>query len=91
MNDVIRILNDIEKVDAQATERLLPLIYEELRYLAAHRMAHEPLGQTLQATALVHKAFIRLVVMNLQVGIIGAIFFRHEHPAMNLINKTIYY
>jgi len=44
MNDVIRILNDIEKVDAQATERLLPLIYEELRYLAARRMAHEPLG-----------------------------------------------
>ena len=61
MNDVIRILNDIEKVDAQATERLLPLIYEELRYLAARKMAHESLGQTLQATALVHKAFIRLV------------------------------
>ena len=61
MNDVIRILNDIEKVDTQATERLLPLIYEELRYLAARKMAHEPLGQTLQATALVHKAFIRLV------------------------------
>ena len=61
MTDVTRILNAIEEGDGQATERLLPLIYEELRHLAAHKMAHEPLGQTLQATTLVHEVFIRLV------------------------------
>ena len=61
MTDVTRILNAIEEGDGQATERLLPLIYEELRHLAARKMAHESLGQTLQATALVHEAFIRLV------------------------------
>ena len=61
MTDVTRILNAIEEGDGQATERLLPLIYEELRHLAARKMAHEPLGQTLQATALVHEVFIRLV------------------------------
>ena len=61
MTDVTRILNAIEEGDGQATERLIPLIYEELRHLAACKMAHEPLGQTLQATALVHEAFIRLV------------------------------
>ena len=90
MTDVTRILNAIEEGDGQATERLLPLIYEKLRHLAARKMAHESLGQTLQATALFHEAFIWLV-MNLQVVIIGATFFRHEHPDMNLINKTIYY
>jgi len=61
MTDVTRILNAIEEGDGQATERLLPLIYEELRNLAARKMAHESLGQTLKATALVHEAFIRLV------------------------------
>jgi len=61
MTDVTRILNAIEEGDGQATERLLPLIYEELRHLAARKMAHEPLDQTLQDTALVHEAFMRLV------------------------------
>jgi RNA polymerase sigma factor (TIGR02999 family) len=61
MTDVTRILNAIEKGDPQATEELLPLVYEELRLLAAQKMSHEPPGQTLQATALVHEAYIRLI------------------------------
>ncbi|MHC4750798.1 MAG: ECF-type sigma factor [Planctomycetota bacterium] len=61
MSDVTRILNAIEQGDAGATEKLLPLVYEELRFLAAQKMAQEPPGQTLQATALVHEAYIRLV------------------------------
>ena len=61
MTDVTRILNAIEEGDAQAAEQLLPLVYEELRKLAAQKMAQEAPGQTLQATALVHEAYIRLV------------------------------
>jgi RNA polymerase sigma factor (TIGR02999 family) len=61
MTDVTRILNAIEQGDAQAADKLLPLIYEELRILAAQKMSHELPGQTLQATALVHEAYIRLV------------------------------
>lgn len=61
MMDVTRILNAIEQGDAKATDELLPLVYEELRLLAAHKMAQESPGQTLQATALVHEAYIRLV------------------------------
>ena len=61
MADVTRILNAIEQGDARATEELLPLVYEELRLLAAQKMANETPGQTLQATALVHEAYIRLV------------------------------
>ena len=61
MNDVTRILNAIEQGDERAADKLLPLIYEELRLLAARKMAQERPGQTLQATALVHEAYIRLV------------------------------
>ncbi len=61
MTDVTRILSAIEQGDASATERLLPLVYEELRKLAAAKMAQEAPGQTLQATALVHEAYMRLV------------------------------
>ena len=61
MTDVTRILNAIDQGDERAADRLLPLVYEELRRLAAHKMSHEPPGQTLQATALVHEAYIRLV------------------------------
>src|SRR4051812_30767345 len=61
MNDVTRILSEIEHGDPQAAEQLLPLIYDELRKLAAQRLAHEKPGQTLQATALVHEAYLRLV------------------------------
>src|SRR5262245_47571837 len=61
MADVTRILSQIEKCDPQAAEELLPLVYEELRKLAAAKLALEKPGQTLQATALVHEAYLRLV------------------------------
>ena len=61
MSDVTRILNAIEGGDPKAADELLPLVYEELRLLAARKMAQEKPGQTLQATALVHEAYIRLV------------------------------
>ena len=61
MNDVTRILSAIEQGDARAAEQLLPLVYEELRKLAAQKLAQENPGQTLQATALVHEAYLRLV------------------------------
>jgi RNA polymerase sigma factor (TIGR02999 family) len=61
MTDVTRILSAIEQGDRQASEQLLPLVYEELRRLAAQKMAQEAPGQTLQATALVHDAYVRLV------------------------------
>jgi RNA polymerase sigma factor (TIGR02999 family) len=60
MSDVTRILDAIGGGDPRAAEELLPLVYEELRHLAAHKMAHEPPGQTLQPTALVHEAWLRL-------------------------------
>src|SRR5438874_5907282 len=59
--DVTRILSAIEEGDPSAAEQLLPLVYDELRQLAAQRLAHEKPGQTLQATALVHEAYVRLV------------------------------
>jgi RNA polymerase sigma factor (TIGR02999 family) len=61
MSDVTKILSRIESGDPTASEQLLPLVYEELRRLAAQRFAHEKPGQTLQATALVHEAYLRLV------------------------------
>jgi RNA polymerase sigma factor (TIGR02999 family) len=61
MADVTRILAEIEQGDPAAAEQLLPLVYDELRKLAAWKMAQEAPGQTLQATALVHEAYIRLV------------------------------
>ena len=61
MSDVTHILGQIESGDGQAAEKLLPLVYDELRKLAAAKMAQESPGQTLQATALVHEAYLRLV------------------------------
>jgi RNA polymerase sigma factor (TIGR02999 family) len=61
MSEVTRILSAIEQGDPSAAEQLLPLVYDELRQLAAHRLAQEKPGQTLQATALVHEAYLRLV------------------------------
>ena len=61
MSDVTQILSQIERGDPQAAEKLLPLVYDELRKLAAARLAHEKPGQTLQATALVHEAYLRLM------------------------------
>jgi len=61
VNDVTRILNSLDDSGPEATRELVPIIYEELRRLAAAKMAHERPGQTLQATALVHEAWLRLV------------------------------
>jgi RNA polymerase sigma factor (TIGR02999 family) len=61
MSDITRILSAIEQGDPAAAEQLLPLVYEELRQLAAQKLAHEKPGQTLQPTALVHEAYLRLV------------------------------
>jgi RNA polymerase sigma factor (TIGR02999 family) len=61
MNEVTRILSDIERGAPQAAARLLPLVYDELRELAAQRLAHDAPGQTLQPTALVHEAYLRLI------------------------------
>ena len=61
MTDVTNILGQIEDGDPSAAEKLLPLVYEELRKLAAAKLSHEKPGQTLQATALVHEAYLRLV------------------------------
>src|SRR6056300_849143 len=61
MSDVTQILSQIEQGDPSAAEQLLPLVYQELRALAAAKLTHEKPGQTLQATALVHEAYLRLV------------------------------
>lgn len=61
MSEVTRILSAIEEGDSHAADDLLPLIYDELRTLAAQKLAHEHAGQTLEATALVHEAYLRLV------------------------------
>src|SRR5947208_4338068 len=61
MSDVTRILSSIEQGDPRAARELLPLVYDELRRLSARRLVHEKPGQTLQATALVHEAYMRLV------------------------------
>ena len=60
MSNVTQILDRVQQGDPKAAGELLPLVYEELRKLAAIRMANEPAGQTLQATALVHEAWLRL-------------------------------
>src|SRR5881394_1573802 len=61
MSEATRILNAVQQGDSKAAEELIPLVYEELRKLAAHKMANEAPGQTLQPTALVHEAWLRLV------------------------------
>jgi len=85
MSDVTRILNAIERGDAKATDELLPLVYEELRLLAAQKLSHEPPGQTLQATALVHEAYIRLVGSEDQSWRSRAYFFGAAAEAMRRI------
>jgi RNA polymerase sigma factor (TIGR02999 family) len=65
MKDMTKILSAIEQGDPKAAEQLLPLVYQQLRELAARRLVHEPPGQTLQATALVHEAYLRLVDANI--------------------------
>lgn len=90
MTDVTRILNAIEQGDAKAVDQLLPLVYEELRLLAAQKMAQEKPGQTLQATALVHEAYLRLVSEEAQDWKSRGHFFRAAAEAMRriLIDKA---
>jgi RNA polymerase sigma factor (TIGR02999 family) len=85
MSDVTRILNAIERGDAGATDELLPLVYEELRRLAAQKLSHETPGQTLQATALVHEAYIRLVGNETQGWSSKGHFFAAAAEAMRRI------
>jgi RNA polymerase sigma factor (TIGR02999 family) len=85
MSEVTRILNAIEQGDARSTEQLLPLVYQELRRLAAHKMAQEPAGHTLQATALVHEAWLKLVDSRSQSWQNRAHFFGAAAEAMRRI------
>jgi RNA polymerase sigma factor (TIGR02999 family) len=86
MNEVTRILSAIEQGDALAAEQLLPLVYEELRKLAAQKLAQEKPGQTLQPTALVHEAYLRLVdVENAQHWNSRGHFFAAAAEAMRRI------
>jgi RNA polymerase sigma factor (TIGR02999 family) len=91
MSEVTRILSAIDEGDPQAAERLLPLVYEELRKLAAQKLAQENPGQTLQATALVHEAYLRLVdVENAQHWNSRGHFFAAAAEAMRriLVNRA---
>jgi len=85
MSDVTRTLTAIEQGDAKAAEELLPLVYQELRRLAAHKMASEPAGHTLQPTALVHEAWLKLVDSPAQSWQNRAHFFGAAAEAMRRI------
>ena len=85
MSDVTRILNAIEQGDERAADKLLPLVYEELRLLAAKKMNQEKPGQTLQATALVHEAYIRLVGEEIKNWKSSGHFFASAAEAMRRI------
>jgi hypothetical protein len=82
MNEVTRILSAVEQGDPHAAEQLLPLIYDELRKLAAQKLAQEKPGQTLQATALVHEAYLRP-----GDGTVG--FVLKRHPVLPQPEKTL--
>src|ERR1044071_2199441 len=90
MSDVTRILDAIQQGQSHAAEDLLPLVYEELHQLAARKMANEAPGQTLQATALVHEAWLRLVRTPDQTWQNRAHFFRTAAECMRriLIDKA---
>jgi len=85
MNEVTRILNSLSQGNAQDADELLPLVYEELRLLAAQKLMREQPGQTLQATALVHEAYIRLVGEEIQDWKGRSHFFRVAAEAMRRI------
>ena len=85
MTVVTRILNAIEQGDPRAADKLLPLVYEELRILAAQKMAQEKSGQTLQATALVHEAYLRLAKADNQSWDNRGHFFKAAAEAMRRI------
>lgn len=85
MADVTRILNAIKQGDSRATEELIPLVYDELRLIASHKLSHESPGQTLQATALVHEAYIRLTGAEAQDWDSRGHFFTAAAEAMRRI------
>ena len=85
MSEVTRILTAIEQGNSQASEELLPLVYHELRRLAAHKMSTEPTGHTLQPTALVHEAWLKLVDSPAQSWQNRAHFFGAAAEAMRRI------
>ena len=85
MTDVTRILNAIEQGDERAADELLPLVYEQLRLLAAQKLSQEQPGQTLQATALVHEAYIRLIGTEGQSWDNKGHFFKAAAEAMRRI------
>jgi RNA polymerase sigma factor (TIGR02999 family) len=85
MNDVTRILDAAQRGDAAATQELLPLVYDELRRIAAHKMANEAAGHTLQPTALVHEVWLRLAGPNEQQWQNRAHFFGAAAEAMRRI------
>jgi RNA polymerase sigma factor (TIGR02999 family) len=85
MSDVTRILHAVGKGEPQAAEELLQLVYQELRRIAAHQMAREAAGHTLQATALVHEMWLRLVASNQQSWQNRAHFFAAAAEAMRRI------
>jgi RNA polymerase sigma factor (TIGR02999 family) len=85
MSDVTRILTDIEQGNVRASEELLPIVYNELRRMAAHKMSTEPAGHTLQPTALVHEAWLRLVDSTSQSWQNRAHFFGAAAEAMRRI------
>ena len=85
MSEVTRILDRMHQGEPQAAEELLPLVYEALRKLAAHKMAHQPPGQTLQPTALVHEAWLRLVRGEEQTWQNRAHFFAAAAEAMRRV------
>jgi RNA polymerase sigma factor (TIGR02999 family) len=85
MSDVTQILGAMQQGDPKASEELLPLVYQELRRLAAHKMANESPGQTLQPTALVHEAWLRLVGAEQQTWQNRAHFFGAAAEAMRRI------
>jgi RNA polymerase sigma factor (TIGR02999 family) len=85
MNDVTQILSAIEQGDARAADQLFPLVYDALRQLAAAKLAHEAPGQTLQATALVHEAYLKLVESTAQKWNSRGHFFAAAAEAMRRI------
>jgi RNA polymerase sigma factor (TIGR02999 family) len=85
VSEVTRILTALEQGDAKATDELLPVVYNELRRLAAHKMANEPAGHTLQPTALVHEAWLKLVAPPAQSWQNRAHFFGAAAEAMRRI------
>ena len=85
MSEVTRILAAIEQGNAKSTDELLPVVYDELRRLAAHKMASEPAGHTLQPTALVHEAWLKLVAPPVQSWQNRAHFFGAAAEAMRRI------